>query len=88
MHYLLHIVHILYTRVNKRICLFPKPQGNMRLIPNMYLVYNERQKLTTPKTMVLWCNFSVVDLVFIVESPKSVSCDAMTNVSSCLDENS
>ena len=55
MHYLLHIVHILYTRVNKRICLFPKPEGNMRLIPNMRLVYNERQKLTTPKTVTpLW----------------------------------
>ena len=38
MHYLLHIVHIPYTRVNKRIRLFPKPQGNMRLIPNMRLV--------------------------------------------------
>ena len=29
-----------------------------------------------------------VDLVFTVDSPKSVSCDAMTNVGSCLDENS
>ena len=29
-----------------------------------------------------------VDLVFTVKSPKSVSCDAMTNVGSCLDENS
>ena len=29
-----------------------------------------------------------VDLMFTVESPKSVSCDAMTNVGSCLDENS
>ena len=26
-----------------------------------------------------------VDLMFTVESPKSVSCDAMTNVGSCLD---
>ena len=49
MHYLLHIVHILHTRVNKRIRLFPKPEGNIRL------VYNERQKLTTPKTATpLW----------------------------------
>ena len=29
-----------------------------------------------------------VDLMFTVESPKNVSCDAMTNVGSCLDENS
>ena len=29
-----------------------------------------------------------VDLMFTVGSPKSVSCDAMTNVGSCLDENS
>ena len=29
-----------------------------------------------------------VDLMFTVESPKSVSCDAMTNVGSCLGENS
>ena len=29
-----------------------------------------------------------VDLVFTVESPKSVNCDAMTNVGSCLDEDS
>ena len=28
-----------------------------------------------------------VDLMFTVESPKSVSCDAMTDVGSCLDEN-
>ena len=28
-----------------------------------------------------------VDLMFTVESSKSVSCDAMTNVGSCLDEN-
>ena len=29
-----------------------------------------------------------VDLMFTVGSPKGVSCDAMTNVGSCLDENS
>ena len=28
-----------------------------------------------------------VDLVFTVDSTKSVSCDAMTNVGSCLDDN-
>ena len=27
-----------YTRVNKRIRLFPKLQGNMRLLPNMHLI--------------------------------------------------
>ena len=55
MHYLLHIAHILYTRVNECIHLFPKPEGNMRLILNMRLVYNEKQKLTTPKTTTpLW----------------------------------
>ena len=27
-----------------------------------------------------------VDLVFTVESPKNVSCDAMANIGSCLDE--
>ena len=36
-----------YTRVNKRICLFPKLQGNMRLIPNMRLIMKGK-KLTTP----------------------------------------
>ena len=30
--------YIPYTRVNKRIRLFPKLQGNMRLIPNMRLI--------------------------------------------------
>ena len=29
-----------------------------------------------------------VDLMLAVGPPKSVSCDAMTNVGSCLDENS
>ena len=29
-----------------------------------------------------------VDLLFIMESPTSVSCDAVTNVASCLDGNS
>ena len=39
---------ISYTRVNKRIRLFPKLQGNMRLIPNMRLIM--KAKLTTPPT--------------------------------------
>jgi len=34
-----HILkYIPYTRVNKRIRLFAKLQGNMRLIPNMWLI--------------------------------------------------
>ena len=35
-----------YTRVNKRMHLFAKLQGNMRLIPNMRLI--AKGKLTTP----------------------------------------
>ena len=30
-----------YTWVNKRIRFFQKLQGNMRLVPNMHLIYNE-----------------------------------------------
>ena len=37
---------ILYTRVNKRIRLFPKLQGNMHLLSNMCLIM--KAKLTTP----------------------------------------
>ena len=37
---------LLYTRVNKRMRLFVKLQGNMRLIPNMRLIV--KGKLTTP----------------------------------------
>ena len=36
-----------YTRVNKRMRLFQKLQGNMRLIPNMRLIMRGK-KLTTP----------------------------------------
>ena len=32
------VLGVPYTRVNKRIRLFPKLQGNMRLIPNMRLI--------------------------------------------------
>ena len=35
-----------YTRVNKRIRLFPKLQENMRFLPNMRLIM--KAKLTTP----------------------------------------
>ena len=66
-----------------------------------YALNNERQKIDhTPKiAMHFWQHVYMtaysagkkalrVDLVFTMESPKSVSCDAMTNVGSCLDENS
>ena len=39
--------HVPYTLVNKRIRLFPKLQGNMRLISNMRLILKGK-KLTTP----------------------------------------
>ena len=46
------VVSIPYTRVNKRIRLFPKLQGNMRLIPNMHLIMKGKirphPKTTTP----------------------------------------
>ena len=61
---------------------------------------NERQKLTTPpkpRRHVYMTAYSAgkknqkalhVDLLLTVGSSKSVSCDAMTNVGSCLEENS
>ena len=81
-----------YTRANKHIHLFLKLQGNMRLISNMRLI----MKLTTPPKLYMTAKSAGkknpkalrVDLMFTVESPKSVSCDAMTNVGSCLEENS
>ena len=90
-----------YTQVNKCIHLFQKLQGNMRLIPNtQYALNNERQKLTMPpkpRRRVYMTAYSAgkknqkalrVDLMFTVGPSKGVSCDAMTNVGSCLDENS
>ena len=38
--------YIPYTRLIKRIRLFPKLQGNLRLLPNMRLIM--KAKLTTP----------------------------------------
>ena len=74
------------------------------MLNTQYVLNNERQKIDhTPKIMMaLWQHVYMkvylagkknpkalrVDLMFTVESPKSVSCDAMTNVGSCLDENS
>ena len=88
-----------YTRVNKRIRLFQKLQGNMRLIPNMRLIMRHK-KLTTPPKLrccVYMTAYSAgknnqkalrVDLMFTVGPPKSVSCDAATNIGSCPDKNS
>ena len=39
---LAHVNIIPYTRVNKHMCLFPKLQGNMRLIPNMLLIMKDQ----------------------------------------------
>ena len=40
-----------YTQVNKCIRLFPKLQGNMRLLPNMHLICNEGKNWPHPKTV-------------------------------------
>ena len=103
LHSLAKSVHIPYTRVNKYVRLFPKTARKYAL-NTQYALNNERQKIDhTPKTATpLWQHVYMkeysagkknpkalrVDLVFTVESPKSVSCDAMTNIGSCLDENS
>ena len=66
-------IQIPYTRVNKRIHLFPKPQENMRLLPNMHLIM--KAKLTTPPKLdcdaclvarVTWQKSWVVEVVDIV----------------------
>ena len=44
-----------YTRVNKRIRLFPKPQENIRLIPNMRLIMKGKN-MTTP--VKLACHYT------------------------------
>ena len=90
--------YIPYTRVNKRIRLFQKLQGNMRLIPNMRLIMRENLTMPPkPRRCVYMTAYSAgkknqkahrVDLMFTVGSPKSVSCDATTNVGSCPDKNS
>ena len=79
--------------VNKRIRLFQKLQENIHLIM-------KGKKLTTspkPRRRVYMTAYSAgknnqktlhVDLMSTVGPPKSVSCDAMTNVGSCLDGNS
>ena len=118
-----------YTRVNKRIRLFPKLQGNMGLLPNMRLIMKAKidhtqnrdtflvarihdRRVESQRSPILYRRNSLVmkplgekliswnrhytefrlsgvvlvDLVFTVDSPKSVSCDAMTN-GPRLDEN-
>ena len=89
-----------YTRVNKRIRLFQKLQGNRYALNTQYALNNERQKLTMPqkpRRCVYMTAYSVgkknqkvlrVDLMFTVGPPKSVSCDATTNIGSCPHENS
>ena len=92
--------HIPYTWVNKHIRLFPKLQGNIRLTPLIMKGKIDH----TPKPPHLFGSTHVhtwqrtrqvkrtrklsVNLMLTVESPISVSCDAMTNVGSWLNENS
>ena len=81
----------------------PVPNRNLSKIDALntqYALNNERQKSTTPpkprRRMYVTAypagkkdlKALRVDLMFTVGSPKSVSCDAMTNICSCLDENS
>ena len=63
----------------------------MRLIAKGKI--DHTSKTVTPSSLVARVHdssFSVLtwSVVFSMESPKRVSCDAMTNVVSCLDENS
>ena len=46
-----HPKGIPYTRVNKRMRLFAKLQGNMRLIPNMRLIAKEKIDHTSKTAM-------------------------------------
>ena len=60
----------------------PHPQNHdASLVARVHDSVFWQVKNTNPKALR-------VDLTFTVESPKSVSCDAMTNVGSCLDGNS
>jgi len=43
-----------YTRVNKRMRLFSKLQGNMRLIPNMRLIAKGKIDHTSKTAMPSW----------------------------------
>ena len=70
------------------------------MLNTQYALNKERQNLTRPpkpQRRVYMIAYSAgkknqkalcVDLMFTVGPPKSVSCDAMTNVGSCLDGNS
>ena len=84
-------IAIPYTRVNKHIRLFQKL---------LKYALNKERKLTTPPkprrcVYMTACSAGKknqkarrVDLMFTVGPPKSVSCDATTNVGSCPDKNS
>ena len=94
--------HTHIYRIHWLISAYPKLQGNMHLIPNMHLI--RQKLTTPPKprrpfgSTCTWQHIYsagkknpkalCVDLMFIVESPKSVRCDAMTIVGPRLDENS
>ena len=70
---------------------------NTQYAPNNDWPHPQNRDASLVSARVTWqCIYSTgkknpkalcVDLIFTVESPKSVNCDAMTN-SSCLDENS
>ena len=50
----INIGNIPYTRVNKRIHLFPKLQGNMHLIPNMHLIMMAKIDYSPKTAMPFW----------------------------------
>ena len=50
----INIGNMPYTWVNKRIRLFPKLQGNMRLIPNMHLIMMAKIDCTPKTVMPFW----------------------------------
>ena len=56
----------MYTRVNKRIRLFPKLHGYMHLLPKMRVIM--KAKLTTPQN----CNAFLVTLVHDVQKSRVV----------------
>ena len=70
-----------YTRVNRRIRLFPKLQGNMRLLPNMHLIMKAKID-HTPKPWHLfgstctWQKSRVIEIV-IVDSLILYRCNSL-----------
>ena len=59
-----------------------------KYVPNMRLIMKAKIDYPQNHDVNSLVQLLHVDVVFTVESPKSMSCDAMTNVGSCLDENS